>query len=75
MQGNASKRQFGSMLQDVDDNIRLCHRHAEEWRGKALEARDVSGKEECLATERRWLDSARSYEVTAQIGRFLNAYF
>src|SRR5215475_566014 len=62
------------MLEQLSDQIRLCHERAAEAKECADATNDQAIKAEFLAAERRWLALARSYGVTQSLEDFTTAH-
>jgi PAS domain S-box-containing protein len=58
------------MLQQLSEQIRLCHAHAAEARRQAEEAADPALRASLLDVERHWLFLARSYAFAESLGDF-----
>ena len=58
------------MLNNLNEQIRECYRHAEDCARQAANQTNAKLKENFLDTERRWLLLARSYEFTQRLGDF-----
>ena len=59
------------MLQNLSEEIRECHRHAEACRRLAKTFLNPSAIQDYLEMEQRWLALARSYEFTEQLSTFV----
>jgi len=62
------------MLQNLSEEIRECHRRAEECRRLAEEAGTETGKADYLDMERRWLSLASSYEFAERLSNFVEPF-
>ena len=60
------------MLNNLSEQIRECHRHAEHCARQAAAQNDPELKDDFLKMEQRWLFLARSYEFTDRLGDFSN---
>jgi len=60
------------MLKNLSEEIRECHRHAEDCAQKAAIQIDPRLKKDFLDLEQRWLFLASSYESTNQLADFSN---
>jgi hypothetical protein len=58
------------MLQRLSDQIAYCNERAGESRATARNCSNERDKQEHLELERRWLQLARSYELSERIGHF-----
>jgi hypothetical protein len=58
------------MLQNLSEEIRNCHRHAEDCRCKAEASHDPVARSDFLELESRWLLLARSYELAERLSTF-----
>jgi hypothetical protein len=58
------------MLRNLSEEIRECHRHAEDCARKAAAQTDPQLKADFLNLELRWLFLARSYEFTERLRGF-----
>jgi hypothetical protein len=61
------------MLEQLSDQIRLCHERAAEAKERADATNDPAMKAEFLAAERRWLALAHSYGFTESLEDFTRA--
>jgi PAS domain S-box-containing protein len=59
-----------SVLQNLSDNIRLCHERAAEAKERADQTYDPEAKADFLNMEKRWLLLARSYEFGERLVDF-----
>ena len=55
------------MLQNLNEEIRECYRHAEDCARQAKDQRDPKLRDDFLDCERRWLRLARGYELAERI--------
>lgn len=60
------------MLNNLSEQVRECHRHAEQCAWQASVHTDSKLKDSYLEMERRWLTLARSYEFTQRLEDFSN---
>jgi hypothetical protein len=58
------------MLKNLSEEIRECHRHAEDCVRKAAAQTDQQLKADFLNLEQRWLFLARSYDFTERLTDF-----
>lgn len=58
------------MLNNPSDQVRLCHRHAENCARKAAAITDPKLKQDFLDLERSWLLLARSYDFGGRLTDF-----
>lgn len=58
------------MLNNLSEQVRECHRHAEHCAWQASVQADPKLKESYLEMEQRWLALARSYEFTERLSDF-----
>jgi hypothetical protein len=58
------------MLKNLSEEIRECHRHAEDCARQAAAQTDPKLKGDFLLLEQRWLFLARSYEFTERLTDF-----
>jgi hypothetical protein len=58
------------MLNNLSEQIRNCHQHAEDCARKAAEQTDPQLKQDFLDLEKRWLLLARSFELNERLGDF-----
>jgi hypothetical protein len=58
------------MLKNLSEEIRECHRHAEDCARKAAAQIDLQLKADFVDLEMRWLFLARSYEFTERLTDF-----
>jgi hypothetical protein len=61
------------MLDNLNEELRGCFRHAEECARKAREATRPKLREDFLEMERRWLRLAHSYQFARQLKSFRKA--
>jgi hypothetical protein len=60
------------MLKNLSEEIRECHRHAEDCARQAAGQSCPKLKQDFLDMERRWLSLARSYEFSERLIDFSN---
>jgi len=58
------------MLENLSEEIRECHRHAEDCARKAAAQSCPKLKQDFLDLEQRWLYLVRSYEFTERLTDF-----
>jgi hypothetical protein len=58
------------MLDNLNEELRGCFRHAEECARKAREATRPKLREDFLEMERRWLRLAHSYQFARKLKSF-----
>src|SRR5262245_49320079 len=58
------------MLQQLSEQIRVCHEHAVDAKRQADTAVDAARKADFLEMEKHWLVLARSYEFSERLGDF-----
>jgi hypothetical protein len=58
------------MLDNLSENIRHCHRKAEECRRLAQTAQSNDERAKWLDLERNWLALAMSFDITERLARF-----
>ena len=58
------------MLNNLSEQIRGCHRHAEDCARKAAAETDPKLRRDYLAMEQRWLVLAQSYELNGRLTDF-----
>ena len=56
------------MLENVSEQIRECHDHAEDCARKAAAQTDSGLRQDFLDMERRWPTLAKSYELSHRLG-------
>jgi hypothetical protein len=59
-----------SVLDNLSEKIRDCHRHAEECERRAREQIDPGLRQDFLDAAQRWLKLAASYELSERVQRF-----
>ena len=62
------------MLQNPSEDIRSCYLRADECRQMAQTAATESAKVDFLKMAGRWLDLARSYEMTERLSAFTASF-
>jgi hypothetical protein len=55
------------MLQNLSQEMRDCHHHAEEYKRLSKAALTPAAIKDYLQIEQRWLALARSYDFTEQV--------
>jgi hypothetical protein len=58
------------MLNNLSEQVRQCHLHAEHCAHQASIQTDPKMKDDFLEMEQRWLTLARSYEFTERLADF-----
>ncbi len=58
------------MLESLSEQIRECYAHAEDCARKAAAQTDQVLKQDFLDMERRWLNLAKSYELSRRLDDF-----
>jgi PAS domain S-box-containing protein len=61
------------MLEQLNDEVRMCHERAAEARARAQRTSDPAIKADCLEMETRWLSLAHSCAFSETLGRFTEA--
>lgn len=60
------------MLNNLSEQVRQCHMHAEHCAQQAGVQTDLKLKDDFLEMDQRWLILARSYEFTERLADFSN---